>query len=168
MSEKEFVARVDQVEDQLNRFFRFKTSTDYEDLKQQTLANAWANRDKLKNPEIFDRWIISIAKNVWNNHMRAHHALKRSAEREAEAHLDDIPDEDFDMVQAMTNKELWDKLKAFIPSLPTKQRQDFLPWLAQHTYEDISRINKKPMGTVKANVHFAVKRIVAHLKGGDA
>ena len=116
--------------------------TDAEDVAQEAFLRAYRDLRKLRNRELFGRWLYGIALNVTRERVRA---------RRPEVTLEAIVEP-----QARPEDRLSDDLLALVGSLPDKYRlpitMHFVDGLG---HRDISRILNLRESTVRSRVHRA-------------
>ncbi len=125
------------------------------DLYQETLYKALANRDKYHAGTNIKAWLYTIMRNIFINHYR-----RRSKQRTI---FDSTPNE-FLLNQhrsAVANAAIatinLKEIKAAIHHLPAMFRIPFMLYFDGYRYQEISTMLGEPLGTIKSRIHFARK-----------
>lgn len=128
------------------------TTVPPEDITQDTFVRAFANLDRLREPESFRHWLFSIAR------FSAFDALRRqrgkpAGESLAEASLDTRPGDEAPADLWMERQSIVDRTRAVIERLPADARDVIrLRYAEQLSYEEIGeRMDLTPM-QVKARL----------------
>lgn len=133
-----------------------------QDLYQETLYRALANKDKYNVGTNIKAWLYTIMRNIFINNYR----------RRAKQHtiFDSTPN-DFllNYNQAVASNEAESNLKlkdinAAIHGLPEIFRNPFLLYFDGFKYHEIADMLKEPLGTIKSRIHFARKLLKAQIQ----
>lgn len=134
------------------------------DITQDVMLKAIKNIKKFKGNSKFSTWLVRIATNHYLN------ATKRSKKI---VYTDDYsffdsfhsPDKDIDV--QVYEKELFIQVMTHLKSFKNDQR---MPFILKHyygySYEEISKIMKCPIGTVRSRIHNTIKKLQDLMKGG--
>lgn len=153
MDAKELERLVDQYGPQVYRFCLKLAlrKPDAEDLYQQTFLNVLEQDMKIRRDGNPRSLLFSVAYGIWRNEQRKR--LRRSADPSALLELEAAPDDTEG--EALVRLEA-EELKRVIALLPPKYR---IPLVLQYTFqmplEEISAIERIPLGTVKSRLHQA-------------
>lgn len=133
-----------------------------QDLYQETLYRALANKDKYNVGTNIKAWLYTIMRNIFINNYR----------RRAKQHtiFDSTPN-DFllNYNQAIASNEAESNLKlkdinAAIHGLPEIFRNPFLLYFDGFKYHEIADMLREPLGTIKSRIHFARKLLKAQIQ----
>ncbi len=165
MKKREFVKFYDKYVSRIYRFVRLKvnSSQDSEDLVSEAFFKFWGNinenKDKIDNPRAL---LYKIANNLVIDFYRKKSRTEVSldpedsvlAKIEAKANLSKKANLDADMVQI---RKALKKLK--------NEHQDIIIWryLDDFSVKEIAQITEKPEGTVRVQVHRALKSLKSKL-----
>ena len=133
-----------------------------QDLYQETLYRALANKDKYNVGTNIKAWLYTIMRNIFINNYR----------RRAKQHtiFDSTPN-DFllNYNQAVASNEAESNLKlkdinAAVHGLPEIFRNPFLLYFDGFKYHEIADALHEPLGTIKSRIHFARKLLKAQIQ----
>lgn len=176
-NEDAYLEIVERFKDRLFAFiYRFVGDEDLaEDLVQDTLIKVYTHRHAYREIARFSTWIYTIAGNLARTELRKR---KRRAtfsmsalglgEREYE-----LPSEDFTPSKTLEGKQTEKHIRIALAKLPLHFRTVIILRDVQElSYEEISKIMKIPLGTVKSRVNRARLRLQEMLsnlriKGGN-
>jgi len=176
-NEDAYLEIVERFKDRLFAFiYRFVGDEDLaEDLVQDTLIKVYTHRHAYREIARFSTWIYTIAGNLARTELRKR---KRRAtfsmsalgfgEREYE-----LPSEDFTPSKTLEGKQTEKHIRMALAKLPLHFRTVIILRDVQElSYEEISKIMKIPLGTVKSRVNRARLRLQEMLsnlriKGGS-
>lgn len=133
-----------------------------QDLYQETLYRALANKDKYNVGTNIKAWLYTIMRNIFINNYR------RRAKQNT---IFDSTPNDFllnynQAVEANVaegNLKLKD-INIAIHGLPEIFRNPFLLYFDGYKYHEIADILKEPLGTIKSRIHFARKLLKAQIQ----
>ncbi len=138
------------------------TSTDVDDVLQNTLVKAFRNIDRFRGDSKLTTWLYRIATNEALSWLRSN---KRRNSRVAVADLAElgehqpVADPYFDGNAAQL------ELRKAIADLPDKQKAVFIfRYYDDLPYQEISEITGTSKGALKASYHLAVKKIEQKLR----
>jgi RNA polymerase sigma factor (sigma-70 family) len=145
--------------------FAITLTKDYEaaqDLYQETLYRALANKEKYNVGTNIKAWMYTIMRNIFINNYR-----RRAKQNTI---FDNTPN-DFllDKGQAISANDaeailkLKDIQKA-IHDLPEIFRNPFLLYFDGYKYHEIAQMLHEPLGTIKSRIHFARKLLKEQIK----
>jgi RNA polymerase sigma-70 factor (ECF subfamily) len=133
-----------------------------QDLYQETLYRALANKDKYNVGTNIKAWLYTIMRNIFINNYR------RKAKQNTV--FDSTPNEFLlNQGQAVTANtaesvlKLKDIQKA-IHHLPEIFRNPFLLYFDGYKYHEIAAMLNEPLGTIKSRIHFARKLLKAQIQ----
>ena len=142
------------------------------DLSQEAFIRVYQNADRYRGEYQFSTWLYRIATNLAIDEMRRrerkgrfffHNVLNWFQEEGQTYPLPDVrhcPETDLDRTEMLKS------LQRAIDSLPKKYRLTFvLREVQELSYEEISRILKISLGTVKSRVHRAKMMLRERLSG---
>jgi len=133
-----------------------------QDLYQETLYRALANKDKYNVGTNIKAWLYTIMRNIFINNYR------RKAKQNT---IFDSTPNDFLLNQAQVTTanaaESILKLKDIqqaIHHLPDIFRNPFLLYFDGYKYHEIAQMLGEPLGTIKSRIHFARKLLKAQVQ----
>lgn len=138
--------------------FAITLTRDFEmaqDLYQETLYRALANKEKYNVGTNIKAWMYTIMRNIFINNYR------RRAKRNTI--FDSTPNDfllDQGQVEASNDAEAVLKLKDIqkaMHDLPEIFRNPFLLYFEGYKYHEIAHMLSEPLGTIKSRIHFARK-----------
>lgn len=160
---------VQRYKDQLLNFvFRFLGNQEQaEDILQETFLRVYRNRHAYRRVAKFSTWIYTIAGNLARTELR-----KRKRRRFFSISDMGVEDKDFEVSDEVFNPESYvdtvlhdDVIQQEINKLSPKFREVIiLRDIQELSYEEISKILRIPIGTVKSRVNRARLRLQAQLK----
>lgn len=140
-----------------------KDSEVAKDLFQETLYRALMNRDKYDVGTNIKAWLYTIMRNVFINQYR-----KRVRRRAVMVSVEPAYLADLGMAYASgadSNMAVKDIMTA-IHQLPVVFNLPFLLYFQGFHYQEISRMLREPLGTIKSRIHFARKMLREQLSRG--
>ena len=146
----------------LNFFARLGASNHGEDLAQETFVRLWNYRHNYKPAAKFTTFLYTLARHAWLDHVRRQVRFKAFSDR----YREEMPTHT-DGGLGRLRKDL--DIQAALDKLPPKQREALV--LAVHqglAYEDIARILRIPVGTVKSRVFNALAALKETFHENDA
>lgn len=152
----------------LNFVFRFLGDRETaEDIVQETFLRVYKNRKEYKVLASFSTWIFTIAGNLAKSELG-----RRKRWRFTSIDWDDqnerrveLPDESWQPDELAETSIANDLIQRAIDSLPVKYRQVvILRDVEGMSYQEISKIVKVPVGTVKSRVNRGRLKLQARLK----
>ncbi|MEP6746841.1 MAG: RNA polymerase sigma factor [Bacteroidota bacterium] len=133
-----------------------------QDLFQETLFRALANKDKYNAGTNIKAWLYTIMRNIFINNYR------RKAKQNT---IFDSTPNDFLLNQSQVTTanaaESILKLKDIqqaIHNLPEIFRNPFLLYFDGYKYHEIAQMLEEPLGTIKSRIHFARKLLKAQVQ----
>lgn len=123
------------------------------DLAQDTFVSAWQNLGSFKGEARFESWLYRIASNKSLNFIKRQ---SRIAGEDAIASMPSTADPERDMQQT----ELRQRVFEFMTGLPDQQKLVFeLRFYKQLSFDEVSKVTDKALGTVKTLYREAVKKL---------
>jgi RNA polymerase sigma-70 factor (ECF subfamily) len=126
-----------------------------QDLYQETLYRALANKEKYNVGTNIKAWLYTIMRNIFINNYR------RKAKQNTI--IDSTPNEYFlnqNQPAVANGAEAAIKLKEIqkaVQQLPEIFRNPFLLYFDGYKYHEIAHVLNEPLGTIKSRIHFARK-----------
>ncbi|MDI3318610.1 RNA polymerase sigma factor [Pinibacter soli] len=126
-----------------------------QDLFQETMFRALANKDKYNVGTNIKAWLYTIMRNIFINNYR-----RRTKQNTI---FDSTPNDfllNYNQVVAANTAESHLKIKdiqAAIHQLPEIFRNPFLLYFDGYKYAEIAEMLSEPLGTIKSRIHFARK-----------
>lgn len=133
-----------------------------QDLYQETLYRALANKDKYNVGTNIKAWLYTIMRNIFINNYR------RKAKQNTI--FDNTPNDyllNYNQAVATNEAESNLKLKdlnSAIHDLPEIFRNPFLLYFDGYKYHEIAGMLKEPLGTIKSRIHFARKLLKTQIQ----
>jgi RNA polymerase sigma factor (sigma-70 family) len=131
-----------------------------QDLYQETLYRALANREKYNVGTNIRAWLYTIMRNIFINNYRR--AVKRAAVIEKLPHeyfINNSPADHFGVEASLHTKEILEQ----VHKLPEIFRLPFLLHFEGFRYYEIAEMLKEPLGTIKSRIHFARRLLKKHI-----
>ena len=153
--------------------------TDTADLAQEAFIRIWKGIGKLQNPNAFKSWIVQIVTHLFYDELRKRPrrtpivSLDQSmfGEDGEDAPTRDIADPSAGPEELMQRKDLDKMVQAAIASLPRQFRTAIvLRELEDMSYEEIAKLTRTDIGTVKSRISRARSKVQQILKpqfGGE-
>lgn len=140
-----------------------------EDLTQEAFIKAFASLATFNNEYAFSTWLYKIATNNCIDHIRRKKLQTFSIDKPIESKESDfsfeLPDSTYEPDQEMISSQRKKLLDDAINSLPEKYRQVIIMRHQEELeYQEIARILKLPLGTVKAHIFRARELLYKYLK----
>ena len=130
------------------------------DLTQEAMLKAVLNIKKFKGNSKFSTWLVSIVSNLYKDKLRRNR-LKNVDFDKLDLHASE------NVEDSVINREEIGEIKKILMDMPEKKRMVFiLKHYYNYSYEEISKILKCPVGTVRSRLHYCVKKIQESLQGG--
>ena len=129
------------------------------DIVQETMVTIWGKIGKINSPEAFKTWLYRITYNKCCDYLRKKkmNAEVRADEKGWKFISDTVSSEHFSELE---NSEIAMVIRVLTEKLSPKQKAVFvLCDLEELTHEEISEITGMSRRNIKANLHFARKRI---------
>jgi RNA polymerase sigma-70 factor (ECF subfamily) len=129
-----------------------------EDLTQETMLRGWQNRDSRRDPRVTRVWLLKIATNLWNDHLRR-------TKLPTEPIVNDPPCPRATAATIGDAQEAVDLAMATMDELPPRQRQVlYLATCEQMTHSEVAKVLELSEAAVKANLSLARKEMRRRLK----
>lgn len=139
------------------------------DLTQETFLGVCRGIERFRTGTNVEKWLYTIAINVWRNEIRRRSTAKRDAK---EVGFDDIlgtareieNGQDTDPLKAVLTGERHDLLHEAIRELPSQMRQCLILRIDQHLkYDEIAKVMRISINTVKSQLFQARGKLRARL-----
>lgn len=140
---------------------------DIEDILQEVFLKVYLNLNDYDPSLKFSSWLYRIAHNETISFFRKKNVRPQSVVTTGDDDSDLLPliADTFDLKEAVIRQELIDKVHASLTKLEKKYREVLvLKYLEEKTYDEISDILQKPMGTVSTLLNRAKKLLKDELK----
>ncbi|AEV68484.1 sigma-70 family RNA polymerase sigma factor [Acetivibrio clariflavus] len=124
------------------------------DLTQDVMMKAILNIKKFKGESKFSTWLISIASNLYKNYIRKNKKISNKT-------IEDLSLKDSqDIEHAVINKDTVKRIGKLLMDFPYEKRMVFiLKNYYDYSYEEISKILKCPIGTVRSRLHYCIEKL---------
>lgn len=165
MSHLEFCSEVGKLApDLLSLTYRFTRDRDEaKDLVQDTLLRALRYRSLYRRDTNLKGWLFTIMRNIHFNHFRKTGREQANLDRKSDLRFLRVADNYTyhhpDGCSAM--EEIWEHIRGIRKEL----RDPFTMHLSGYLYEEISKMLKIPVGTVKSRIFLARQEIKKRLPG---
>lgn len=124
-----------------------------EDVFQETWIHVMRGRHTFQESRSFRTWLYAVAANA------ARRVRVRPEVLAAEAVSNDPP------AAPLERREMSERIRSLIDSLPEAQREAFLLFEYEGmSYPEISQVLGRPVGTLKSQMHYALKTVRAGLE----
>lgn len=141
---------------------------DIDDIVQDVILKIFKGIKKFREDAKLSTWIYKITINVCNN------VYKRFKHREtllemSDSYSEDEPQSQYsteeDLRKAVMNEVLYQKLREAIEKLSPEDRAIlYMKEIENLTYEEISEVLGKPVGTIKSRLHYVKEKLKRELK----
>ncbi len=167
-NQENFLFLIKKYEDKLSSYIRRLTNAsneDIEDILQEVFIKTYLNLNDFDYELKFSSWIYRITHNeVISHHRKLQARPQGHYEVLDEDALDNISSE-LDIPKELDNKLLKNKIFEVLNKLKDKQKEIIvLKFFEEKTYEEISDIIKKPMGTVASLMNRSKKEFKKEFK----
>ena len=125
------------------------------DLYQETLYKALANRDKYNVGTNIKAWLFTIMRNIFINNYRRKAKQKTIFDNTPNEFL--INQKQATVSNAAESDMRIKEINAAIKGLPEIFRTPFLLYFDGYKYNEIADVLHEPLGTIKSRIHFARK-----------
>jgi RNA polymerase sigma-70 factor (ECF subfamily) len=148
----------DAVEEHVGSVYRYALRlagrTDMaEDLAQETLLRAWRSRGQLRDPQVARVWLLRIATNLWNDHLRQVKFQPRVLASEPPCPRPTVAD-------GTCERESVARALAAMDELPPRQRQVlYLATCEGLSHAEVADVLAMSTPAVKANLSLARKEM---------
>lgn len=146
---------------------------DAEDLFQETFLRAIAALPRYRARGKFRAWLYKIARNLARDRARGltvkgapvRLGTMNSDGLESKPRLQDLPDGKPDPRDVAASREKRDWIERAVRALPTAQKEVFvLREYAGMPFKEIAQVQRSPIGTVLARMHYALAKLRAELQ----
>ena len=126
-----------------------------EDLYQETLYKALANREKYNVSTNIKAWLYTIMRNIFINNYRRKVKQNISSDQSAnDLLLNQFQGSDSYSLESIVQEKY---IREAMNQLPQLFRQPLLLYFEGYKYHEIAELLKEPLGTIKSRIHFARK-----------
>lgn len=125
------------------------------DLYQETLYKALANREKYNVGTNIKAWLFTIMRNIFINNYRRKAKQKTIFDNTPNEFL--INQKQVTVSNAAESDMRIKEINAAIQGLPEIFRTPFLLYFDGYKYNEIADVLHEPLGTIKSRIHFARK-----------
>jgi len=163
-NEYAYLDLVDRFKERLFTFiYRFVNDSDLaEDLVQDTLVKVYTHRHSYREIARFSTWIYTIAGNLARTELRKRkrRATYNISSLGSENREFDLPSPDYTPSQTLEGQQTEQNIRKALAKLPLHFRTVIILRDVQElSYDEISKIMKIPLGTVKSRVNRARLRL---------
>lgn len=124
------------------------------DLTQDVMVKAITYINSFSGRAKFSTWLVSIASNAYKDNLKRNKKLS-----DVEFETIEIRSSD-NVEERVLQKEEILKIQKVLKDIPAKKRETFiLKHYYNYSYEDIARILKCPVGTVRSRLHYCIKKL---------
>ncbi|MCO6467023.1 MAG: sigma-70 family RNA polymerase sigma factor [Bradyrhizobiaceae bacterium] len=144
-----------------------RTPEDAYDCAQEVMVKVVTSIERFRGDSTLQTWIARIARNTavsmyHKNKLLSFFAIGEGPDEQ------DIQAHQLSPVDHAEQNEFETFFRTILAELPLKQRETFMMrYYDELSYEEISTIVGKSVGALKANYHWAVKKIAESLKGTE-
>jgi RNA polymerase sigma-70 factor (ECF subfamily) len=141
---------------------------DARDAAQETFIRALARLDSFRGDSALQTWLYRITVNVSLSMLRRKRFTSFFGLGEAEGEQDVASDAQASPDQHARTSEFERFFTTVLNKIPRKQRETFcMRYYDELSYDEISEMVGTSVGALKANYHWAVKKIAAHLRASE-
>ncbi len=146
-------------------YFIPNDNIDLYDIVQDVLIKIQKNIKKLKNPKSYKSWVSKITMNKYYDYVRKNKKLKNKNFENICDCKDDIKDEKNSPIEKCMNDEALYALKKGLCSIKEQYRNALIMReFGGLSYNEISKITKTEIGTVKSRISRARKYLKEEIK----
>ncbi len=125
------------------------------DLYQETLYKALANKEKYYAGTNIKAWLFTIMRNIFINNYRRKAKQKTIFDSTPNDYLINLPQ--VTVNNAAESEMRLKEIKKAIRDLPEIFKTPFLLYFEGYKYNEIADVLREPLGTIKSRIHFARK-----------
>ncbi len=130
------------------------------DLAQETFITGWEKIKSFRGEAKFKNWLLRIATNKTLNYFKKASSVYEISGQQAEPVIEYTSTDSSNPETDLKNKQLKDDVLQFMKQLPPQQRIVFdLRFYKQLSFDEISSVTNKAVGTVKTNYREAIKKL---------
>lgn len=156
-----FALLIDRYQNKLHRYvlrISHFTVAEAEEILQEVFLKAWKNLKDFDQSLAFSSWIYRITHNETISSFRKAKSRGQDTKVSIDEELFHLSSKELELGDQLDKKIIAKKVQAAIEKMPEKYREVLiLRYFEDKSYEDISDILKKPMGTVATMVNRAKK-----------
>lgn len=146
-----------------------REKAEVEDLTQETFIKAFASLRSFNNEFAFSTWLYKIARNNSIDYIRRKKLQSFSLDKQVDTQDDqytyEVPDTTYQPDRPIIEKQRTKLIDEAINTLPEKYRRVIiLRHKEERDYQDIARILRLPLGTVKAHIFRARELLKKYLR----
>lgn len=144
-------------------FFVLGNRDDAQDIAQEVFIKCWRTRETLEDVKNLRAWIFRVGLNAAKDLQR--NAWRRRAKPMGDAAPPEVAGAAKTPSEVLENKESLDRLRRALHDLRPEEKEVFL--LRQNgelTYEEIAKMRRTPVGTVKTQMRAALQKLRRVLK----
>lgn len=145
---------------------------DAKDISQEAFVKAYCAFKDFEGKAQFSTWFYRILINTAKDYFRKKRWVRFLKWKDAESmenFFGSVQDPGAKTDAKVLDQELGTRITACIQSLPHKQQWVFmLRFIEGYSLAEIAEATGMAKGTVKANLHFAVQKFEASIKGGES
>lgn len=136
------------------------------DITQDTMVKAIMNINKFKGNSKFSTWLITIATNIFKNHIKKNKKITTINNDDFTIYLE-LRNKDLSVEKQFEIKEQFNDIINVLDNYKSKLK---IPFILKHyygySYYEISKIVNCPIGTVRSRIHNVRESLRKELKGG--
>lgn len=164
-TDEDFVATFNRMRAELvsTLYFVLGNQDDAQDVAQEVFMKCWRTRDSLEGVKNLRAWIFRVGLNAAKDLQR--NAWRRKAKPFGDAAPPEVAGAHKTPSEVIENKETLDCLRKALHELRPEEKEVFL--LRQNgdlTYEEIAKMRRTPVGTVKTQMRSALQKLRRVLK----
>lgn len=124
------------------------------DIVQEVMVRAIVNIGSFKGDSKFSTWLVTIASNIYKDNIRKY-------KRISDVEIEKMKMEAKENVEAtVINRDSINRLKELLSQMPDEKRMVFiLKHFYNYSYEEIAKILKCPVGTVRSRLHYCITKL---------
>ena len=101
----------------------------------------------------FDKWIFTVASNIFRDHLRQHYRQKQLLTEKADLLR-------YDRYETQRPPEIFDELHMALEKIDSETAElIILRYFSQLSFKELAEIRKEPIGTTLSKVHRGVKQL---------
>ena len=125
------------------------------DLYQETLYKALANKEKYNSGTNIKAWLFTIMRNIFINDYRRNAKRRTVFDNTPEDYLINL--RQVSVSNSAESSLRQKEIEAAVEALPETFKVPFKLYFEEYKYQEISEYLDEPLGTIKSRIHFARK-----------
>lgn len=151
---------IETYQNNIRKIIRNITGQNNEDIEQEVYIKTWQNLDRYQETGKFKSWISTITANLCRDYLKSSAFKKNQALEYNENDLLNKKDAKSNVEYSLISRQRQKRIVEAIDSLKPKYKEVVILYeIKELPYEEISKIIKCPIGTVKSRLYNARKEL---------